>query len=383
MPQIEALLGLIWKSAMAASKKSHLVRRLRDAVKKINGDFVQELQEFHDVTKCLKELGEVYSNEGVNYFSCTSMCNEGIYEADFGWGSLGGAEDPPTATAETTGDFTTVPNLNDFPDLILSFLPTLDAIRTTCLSHKWRNLWFSLSSLNFDYPLFPPSDFPSDTRRLFTNFVDQALIFLQPLSPLMLYFQFDFREYLYLCFSLWNFYSQNEGRRKALISLSSQLALHVIQNPKNYGALKCIAGIEDLVLRKQMESLESILLSMNQTLVQFLVKAGSIQAAPKQLQQRIGMKPSLADCLDALSLIYEMHQSEYILKASIVLALSALALKPRYAKRCSSSLYLGIRKPSLCGSDLGALQQLLVDQPNIPKEEVQSIFDIVFAEEIC
>ncbi|XP_028060276.1 uncharacterized protein At5g43822-like isoform X2 [Camellia sinensis] len=85
--------------------------------------------------------------------------------------------------------------------------------------------------------------------------------------------------------------------------------LQVIQNPKNYGALKCIVGIEDLVLRKQMESLESILLSMNQTLQ--LVKAGSIQAAPKQLQQRIGIKPSLADCLDGLSLIYEMHQSEY------------------------------------------------------------------------
>lgn len=156
--------------------------------------------------------------------------------------------------------------------------------------------------------------------------------------------------------------------------------LQVIQNPKNYGALTCIGGIEDLVLRKQMESLESILLSMNKTLEEFhgivfflnkilrdgrqLVKAGSIQAAPKQLQQRIGIKPSLADCLDGLSLIYEMHQSEYILKASIVSALSALALKPS-------------------GSDLGALQQLLVDQPNIPKEEVQSIFDIVFAEEIC
>ncbi|KAL7244445.1 hypothetical protein ACSBR1_016654 [Camellia fascicularis] len=57
------------------------------------------LTEFHKVTKCLRELGEVYSNEGVDYFSCTSMCNGGMYEANFGWGrpvwvSLGGAEDP-------------------------------------------------------------------------------------------------------------------------------------------------------------------------------------------------------------------------------------------------------------------------------------------------
>ncbi|XP_028073494.1 uncharacterized protein At5g43822-like [Camellia sinensis] len=111
------------------------------------------------------------------------------------------------------------------------------------------------------------------------------------------------------------------------IFVVGDMGTFVIQNLKNYGALKCIAGIEDLVLRKQMESLESILLSMNQTLEEFhgivfflnkilcdgrqLVKAGSIQAAPKQLQQRIGIKPSLADCLDGLSLIYEMHQSEY------------------------------------------------------------------------
>ncbi|THG06068.1 hypothetical protein TEA_008529 [Camellia sinensis var. sinensis] len=126
--------------------------------------------------------------------------------------------------------------------------------------------------------------------------------------------------------------------------------VRVIQNPKNYGALKCIAGIEDLVLRKQMESLESILLSMNQTLEHSII-------------------------------LLSMNKTLYILKASIVSALSALALKPKYAKRCSSSLYLGICKPYLC--DLGAFQQLLVDQPNIPKEEVQSIFDIVFAEEIC
>ncbi|XP_057498624.1 uncharacterized protein At5g43822-like isoform X1 [Actinidia eriantha] len=156
--------------------------------------------------------------------------------------------------------------------------------------------------------------------------------------------------------------------------------LQVIQNPKSYGALKFIGGIEDMLLRKQMESLETILLSTNKTLEEFhgiviflekslrdgrqLVKGGSIQATPKQLQQRIGIKPSLADCLDGLSLLHEMHQSEYLLKSSIISVLSGLALKPS-------------------SSDLGALQKLLVDQPNIPKEEVQFIFDIVFAEEIC
>ncbi|XP_058180707.1 uncharacterized protein At5g43822-like isoform X1 [Rhododendron vialii] len=156
--------------------------------------------------------------------------------------------------------------------------------------------------------------------------------------------------------------------------------LQLIQNPKNYGALKCVGSIEDMVLRKQMESLENILLSMDKTMKEFhsivlflektlhdgrhLVKGGSVQAAPKQLQQRIGIKPCLADCLEGLIHVYEMHQSEYLLKSSIVSALPVLALKPS-------------------GSDLGALQQLLVDQPNIPREEVQLIYDIVFAEEIC
>ncbi|XP_052195143.1 uncharacterized protein At5g43822 isoform X2 [Diospyros lotus] len=156
--------------------------------------------------------------------------------------------------------------------------------------------------------------------------------------------------------------------------------LQVIQNPNNYGVLNCIGGIEDVVLRKQMETLETILLSMNKTLGEFhgivfslekilqdsrqLVKGGSTQVTPKQLHQQIGIKPCLADCLDGLRLLYEMHQSEYLLKSSIISTLSLVALKP-----------------SIGG--LGALLQLLVDQPNIHKEEVQFIFDIVFAEEIC
>ncbi|XP_041017817.1 uncharacterized protein At5g43822 isoform X3 [Juglans microcarpa x Juglans regia] len=156
--------------------------------------------------------------------------------------------------------------------------------------------------------------------------------------------------------------------------------LQVLQDPSNYGALNCIDGIRDEVLRKQMESLEINFLSMKRTMEEFhgivfsiekihrdskqQIKGGSSKPNAKQLQQRVGIKPSLVDCLDGLLVLYDMHNSEYRLKASVVSALSALTLKPS-------------------ASDLCALQQLLVDQPNIPKEEVQFIFDIIFAEEIC
>ncbi|KAF7112947.1 hypothetical protein RHSIM_RhsimUnG0175700 [Rhododendron simsii] len=79
-----------------------LVRNLRDATSKIDGGFVHGIQGgegFSKVTECLKELRELYSNEGANYYACTSTCNFGMYEADFKWGkpiwvSLGGNEDP-------------------------------------------------------------------------------------------------------------------------------------------------------------------------------------------------------------------------------------------------------------------------------------------------
>ncbi|KAM3205433.1 putative protein isoform X4 [Capsicum annuum] len=157
--------------------------------------------------------------------------------------------------------------------------------------------------------------------------------------------------------------------------------LQILQDSKNYGALQCVEGIQEAVLLKQMNSLQTILFSMNETMEKFhsvvlsleklvrdgrqLIKGGSVQITVKQLQQRIGIKPCIADCLDGLNLLSEMHQSEYRLKLSVISALSAVALKH------SGS------------DDLGALQQLLVDQPNIPKEEVQFIFDIIFAEEMA
>ncbi|XP_073155933.1 uncharacterized protein At5g43822-like isoform X1 [Henckelia pumila] len=156
--------------------------------------------------------------------------------------------------------------------------------------------------------------------------------------------------------------------------------VQVIQDSGNYGILKCVEGIEDAVLGKQMESLHTIMLSMNNTLEEFrgvvsslekivrdsrqLAGTGSSQPTAKQLRQRIGIKPSLQDCLDGLRRLEEMYQSEYLLKLSVLSALPAIALKPS------------------ASADLGALQQLLVDQPNIPQEEVQYIYDIIFAEEI-
>ncbi|EXC33994.1 hypothetical protein L484_007551 [Morus notabilis] len=154
--------------------------------------------------------------------------------------------------------------------------------------------------------------------------------------------------------------------------------LQALQDSKNYGNLNGVSGIKDAVLMKQMESLQNIFLSMAKTLEEFhgitlslgkihrdgrqMVKGGTNRLTEKQLQLRIGIKPTLAYCLDGLMTLHEMYQSEYNLKVSLFSALSAVTLKPN----------LG---------DLNAIQQFLVDQPNIPMEEVQFMFDIIFAED--
>ncbi|EPS66813.1 hypothetical protein M569_07963, partial [Genlisea aurea] len=154
----------------------------------------------------------------------------------------------------------------------------------------------------------------------------------------------------------------------------------VIQDSSNYGALKSVQGIEDAILAKQIESLQKILLSIGKTMDEFhavvsslgkivrdgrqLIGVGSSQLTARQLKQRIGLNPSISCCLDGLKQLEEMHRSEYLLKKSIVSSLRVLALKPS-------------------GSDsITALQQLLVDQPNIPAEQVTSILDVRFAFEI-
>ncbi|CAH1446359.1 unnamed protein product [Lactuca virosa] len=156
--------------------------------------------------------------------------------------------------------------------------------------------------------------------------------------------------------------------------------LQLLESPKNYGSLKNLDNIKNTIFTKQMESLQKILLSMTKTLEELngvvlslaktvrdakqQVKGGSVQLSMKQLHHRIGVKPSIADCLEGLRILHEMYQSEYVLKSSVTSALASLALKPSVG-------------------DLQSLERLLVDQPNILKEEVQSIYDVIFAEEIC
>lgn len=45
---------------------------------------------------------------------------------------------------------------------------------------------------------------------------------------------------------------------------------------------------------------------------QMVKGGGSNHLTIKQLQQRVGVKPSLAYCLDGLMLLQEMHCSEYV-----------------------------------------------------------------------
>ncbi|KAF9599049.1 hypothetical protein IFM89_033656 [Coptis chinensis] len=84
----------------------------------------------------------------------------------------------------------------------------------------------------------------------------------------------------------------------------------------------------------------------------------------KQTELRIGIRPSIAVCIEGLKVVYEMHESEYLLKLSIVSSLTSKIPPPR-----QSSEFFG---------DVGALRQLLIDQPNIPKEEAKKSFTKLF-----
>ncbi|KAF2310214.1 hypothetical protein GH714_007238 [Hevea brasiliensis] len=86
--------NLLWMSIAKCSAEAErelplLVGVLRESILQIDGNFVQKLsgeEGFSKVCECLREFGEVYSNAGTDYLTCSSLCKVGIYETDFGWG---------------------------------------------------------------------------------------------------------------------------------------------------------------------------------------------------------------------------------------------------------------------------------------------------------
>ncbi|KAG8386986.1 hypothetical protein BUALT_Bualt03G0205600 [Buddleja alternifolia] len=78
---------------------------------------------------------------------------------------------------------------------ILSFLPTIYAIRASLISRKWRNLWYHIHILNFDMNLFrTPLNRHSATRDFFADFITQTLILRPNFTPIHTFrLHFDYR----------------------------------------------------------------------------------------------------------------------------------------------------------------------------------------------
>ncbi|GLT69018.1 hypothetical protein SLA2020_412030 [Shorea laevis] len=72
---------------------SCMVSKLREAIMKINADFVKDLQGdggFSKLYELMKgkiiALSSIECSSGMNYIAFTSWCNFGFYDIDFGWG---------------------------------------------------------------------------------------------------------------------------------------------------------------------------------------------------------------------------------------------------------------------------------------------------------
>ncbi|CAM6083448.1 unnamed protein product [Calypogeia fissa] len=150
--------------------------------------------------------------------------------------------------------------------------------------------------------------------------------------------------------------------------------LPVLIDSNNYGVLaeeKSMAMVRGLPAA-QVESLELTFRAMTSTLSELKRVKNSLEKlwrdgqqlvraeknlTPKQLQQRVGPRPSLQDCTDGLYSLYQMHCGEYNLKVALVSALSY----------------------DIKSQDMILVQTLLSDEPNIPSNEVQHILDLISA----
>jgi shikimate O-hydroxycinnamoyltransferase len=98
-PFVESSMGnLVWSAfASCTAEERELpdtVCKLREAITKIDGDFVKGLQGdggFAKHCELVKEMvgacASAASSSGMNYIAFTSWCNFGLYDIDFGWGN--------------------------------------------------------------------------------------------------------------------------------------------------------------------------------------------------------------------------------------------------------------------------------------------------------
>lgn len=86
--------NLLWMAAakcMTPDKPElhDLVGELKDAISKLDGEFVKKLRSDEGnslMCESLKQIGELCSKDEVDHVGFSSWCNFGFYEIDFGWG---------------------------------------------------------------------------------------------------------------------------------------------------------------------------------------------------------------------------------------------------------------------------------------------------------
>ena len=91
----ESIGNLIWIASakcydkLACEDLDDLVEQVRNGISEINGEYVKEMMDDQGaavMSKSMKEIGDFGSKEEVDHYACTSWCNFGFNEVDFGWG---------------------------------------------------------------------------------------------------------------------------------------------------------------------------------------------------------------------------------------------------------------------------------------------------------
>jgi shikimate O-hydroxycinnamoyltransferase len=72
---------------LSSDERYSLVGEVRDAIGKINMDYVKKLQEGNEHLDLTKEFGSKIMKEDIVPLYFTSLCRFPIYEVDFGWGN--------------------------------------------------------------------------------------------------------------------------------------------------------------------------------------------------------------------------------------------------------------------------------------------------------